>query len=107
MGLTKSEINKVAREIIQNEIFTSDYLAENDLHLLPHIFMPILFGALDKEDINNIGMFYAYYTDAFPMGVSGYHIFHKFRIVNKEDTKKIWAKVQKMRNAIKRVMGEK
>lgn len=67
-----------ARRVYRGEIFTSDQIAPDDMHLTRSIFMPILFmGEQDRQQMidANVTLLYAYMRDACPQAVNGYPIF--------------------------------
>ncbi len=108
-NLPKKLINEIARQIVQNEIFTSEHVRQGDENLIPSIFMPVLLGGLNdmpQEEREQIGMCYAFYKDSFPRGINGYPMFHSVAFVTKSDAKLVWAKVDKMQKAMDRIMGK-
>lgn len=101
-NLTEPEILQIAEDIYKGQIFTDRHL--RDKSLFQNVFMVLALA--DQKTINSIkaakpGMFYEYLSKAGPMGINGMPIFSSMRMANEDDTKKIWAIVQKMEEAMK------
>jgi hypothetical protein len=80
-----SELRLLAVDICEMKVFTDRYCPP---HELPRIFMPIALGGLSdwtKEEAEQIGMIYEYYSEAGPGSVNGFPHFMSFRMLGKED----------------------
>jgi hypothetical protein len=83
------ELRKLAVDYVENKIFTSTQIREEDL--LPTIFMPVLFGLFSgwtKEELKEVGFLYEYLTEAGPRAVNGYPIFFSCRVINRNDAER-------------------
>lgn len=102
-NLSLEDIAKIAKDIATDKIFSSCHMTEHELSNIGLVFMPIALGGLsdlsdaDKEDI---GMIYEYYDKAGPRGINGMPMFFSCRLVNKNDTKMIFEKVDKIKALI-------
>jgi len=96
----RSFINGVA----DGRIFTSVQIQEPNM--IGHVFMPLLFGALGRynvESIKTIGVFYENYDQALPRSINGYPMFTSMRMMNVtnwERTKKAILAEQERRKSI-------
>ncbi len=87
---TDEELRKFVRECLANAIFLSSSV--RDQKLLPMVFLPLALGAFQgwpKEELENIGVLYAYWHKAMPRSINGYPIFSELYMLHRED----WAKV--------------
>lgn len=101
-GLAEPELLQVAEDIYKGAIFTDRHL--RDKALLQQVFMVLALAdqkTIDKIKASKPGMFYEYLSKAGPMAINGMPIFSSMRMANEDDTKKIWALVQKMEEAMK------
>lgn len=100
-----SELKQLAQDIYDQKVFTSAHVRVNKD--LPMIFMPIALGAFkdwEKDDMQDIGVIYEFYSEAGPRGVNGYPCFTSFKILDKFDTDKMWdyhAKYHMLKEAFK------
>lgn len=105
--LSKKEVNKLVREIIENQVFTDRHIGTGgDLTM---IFMGMLFlNTVQRKafQANPPGMIYAYYKDQMPRSINGYPCFMGFHVISKEDTEVVWKKVYALDDAIKDVLDD-
>ncbi len=96
-------LTQLAKDIVNNLVFTSDHMPHEKLETLGIVFMPLLLGALQhysEEAVKDIGMIYEYYKQACPTSINGYPTFISFRILNVKDRKLVLDKVDKMKKAL-------
>lgn len=101
-GLTEPELLEVAEGIYKGQIFTDRHL--RDKSLIQNVFMVLALAdqkTIDKIKASKPGMFYEYLDKAGPQAINGMPIFASMRMANEDDTKKIFAYVQKMEEAMK------
>ena len=94
---------KLAKDIAMNLVFTSFHIPENQMDILPSVFMPLALGALSdqtQEYILDVGMVYSNYSEAGPMGINGFPIFFSCGFLSKDDTKIVMEKVNKIKVAL-------
>jgi len=99
-------LNRIAKDIVGNLIFTTNHIRQGDEKLLGMIFLPILLGgASSKPHIETLaagGMIYEYYDKAAPRGINGYPIFYSCYTMGAEETKMVWEKITRIQKAIER-----
>jgi len=83
-------------DIVENAVFTDRHLHENDVNVVRLVFMPIMFGALEDVNIDELGMVYEYYSKSFSRSINGYPMFFSFGMLNKEDAEITWRFVQEI-----------
>ena len=97
------QIKDLALQLYKNEIFTSLQVPDNSTHLLPSIFMPLIFmDDLTKKVLllNEAHCFYAEMKDAGPRSINGYPMFFSMLYLNRTDADRLIKKY----NAIKEAM---
>lgn len=86
-------LRRLAMDIEEGKIFTSDHIREYDAQLLPSIFMPLFFSGRDFHfwmlKKNKIMLIYEYLSKAGPRSINGYPIFFSMQMLNLEDYKKL------------------
>ncbi len=90
--LTSEFLRQLAADIADDKIFTHRHIPEQQSEMIPRVFMPIALGAFKdytKEQMEDIGLIYEYYSDAGPRGINGYPCFFSFRILSVEETKRM------------------
>ena len=89
--MSDDEILEFSRGYVEGRIFTSFHIPPEDQEaLLPQIFMPLAFGALDllsEEDKGDVGALWAHMDDATPIEVEGYSVFAEMRVMHISDWK--------------------
>lgn len=90
MEKTEEEIKKIAEDLYRGYIFTDRHVENKED--IPSVFMSLCM--LDKEGIDklknmDIGMIYEYIDKAMPRSINGMPIFFSFNILNKDDTKRV------------------
>lgn len=113
--MSDDDLKKIAKDIVDNKIFTDRHCSSNDIM---SIFMPMMFmGHIswptedtrenklikiflkEKEKsykkrykiwLNNVGLVYEYLSKAGPMAVNGCPIFYSCRFLSKESTEKMF-----------------
>lgn len=98
---TEEEINKLARDVIENRIFLSVHIRHQ--HDLPFVFMPLVFAhkrVIRMLDWWDITLFYEYYDKAGPRSVNGYPTFFSMYYLDRTDHQRLSAKVQAIAKAI-------
>lgn len=101
-NLESAPFKQLVRDFDGGLIFSDRHVPERDSHLLGNIFMPLMFGAFEnypKEEVDKIGMVYEYLDKAGPRSTNGYPNFMSFRLLSKEDTTRLVAKVLEIRQA--------
>lgn len=106
--MTDEEINTLARQIYRGEVFTS-YNKGVTQHLLPIIFMPLMFlNEEARQDMvdGDVDMLYAPMSAQGPRAINGMPQFFECSWCNKEDTKKVFDKVEAIGEAVEGVTKE-
>lgn len=97
-SLSNERINKLARDILDGRSLTSHQVPEN---LWMSVFMPLFF--MKKEDISED--MYTVYGDPDSCNsgrcINGYPIYFSCGFLNKEDTRKVFNQVEKLRRVLK------
>jgi hypothetical protein len=99
--LTDEEIKKLANDIYQGLVFTNRHIQNPDD--LSRVFMSLNF--LDEEQIKKFnadmpGMIYEYMENAGPRSINGMPMFMSFRVLNREDAKKVHEKYIQIKKAV-------
>lgn len=95
------ELNKLAKDIATNLVFTSNHIRDN--HLTGSIFMPLILGAMSnfsEEGIKSVGMVYEYFDKAGPRAINGYPMFMSCAFLNQKDTEYVWEKYNKIKSVL-------
>lgn len=90
---TQKELAEIALKIFKNEIWCSWFIRKGEEHMLPNIFMPLIF--LSNEDKlslveKKVSCFYADMSNAGPRTVNGYPIFSTVGYLTDEENKKVF-----------------
>lgn len=96
-SMADEDLKVVARDILEQKIFTSNHIREYDMHMLGSIFIPMIFGGADQIDLEDLGIIYEYYDEAGPSSINGYPIFFSCRMMSKADSKRMWAYHEKLK----------
>lgn len=99
--MSDQDIKKLAEDMYKGLVFTDRHI-ENKEDIV-RVFMPIILAGesiISELRKNSPGMIYEYMDKAVPMGINGMPIFFSFRIISKEDTKKVFDYYYKIKNAI-------
>lgn len=106
-NLEEKELTQLAKDIVNNLVFTSNHINPNENDLIGNIFMPLLLGAtsdMSQGQINDIGMIYEYYkNNSGGWAINGYPTFFSCRFISKHDAKIIWEKVAKIEELMKTI----
>jgi len=104
------KLKQVAKDIYNSLVFTDRHCRE---HEISQRFMVLMFMGpqapkkpghqwyeveckyYHEEQVTSIGMIYEYLSEASPMGLNGGPIFMSLRMLNKEDSKKVWEYYEK------------
>lgn len=109
MPMTDEEISDLAKKIYRGEIFTS-YNEGMTANLLPLVFMPLVFMSEEYKNKmidGNVDMLYAPMGTAGPTCVNGFPVFFEFNWCSREETDKVFEKVEAIKNAVEEVTGGK
>lgn len=101
--LTDEEVKSFALKIIKNEIFTSDHIRPGDEHLLPNVFMTLMFMPDEHRQQlidQKVTMFYADMKHAAPMGVNGYPILFSVGFIKQPDHQRVLDKYKQIRDTL-------
>lgn len=100
---TDAEIKELALMLYRGEIFSSMQIRNQDMSLLPNIFMTILFlDDLQTKMMKENGAF-SFYSDmknAGPRLINGYPMFTSFYYLNEEDTVRFIKKYDEIRTKL-------
>lgn len=102
--LTPAQLKDIALGISRNEIFSSMQISPNDTHLLPNIFMPLMFMddlQLKQLQADKIEHFYAPMSGAGPRSLNGYPLFMSVSMLTLDEAKEIIIILNKIENALK------
>ena len=103
-GMSEDALKQVARDLLENRIFTSAHLREYDdpltcfmvICLMPHERRAAL---LDL----NADFYYANYEDAAPRSCNGMPIFFSCKVMTRTDADKMLGMYRKMKAAIEAI----
>lgn len=99
MAKTHEELKQIAKDIHEGKIFTQYHMTPDQWgSMLPHVFLPIAFGAL-QELLKQapVGMLYEYYEKSLPRGHNGFPIFQSFQYLGVEDTNAVIDQVESLK----------
>jgi len=92
--MNEKELKQLAIDIVENKVFGTWQMNENDLSHMHIVFMPLIaISDETKQEMrsNNTIHLYEYYDKAGPRSVNGMPCFFSFRSISKDD----WDKVLK------------
>jgi hypothetical protein len=103
--LDAEKVRELGESLYRGELFTSDQVPGNLLHM---VFMPLAFGALSgwsREDVEKIGVIYAKFGEdhQFSHGVNGMPVFSACRFMHVDDWKLVRERATKIYEAVKSV----
>lgn len=108
-SLSEEEISKIALDLYKGQIFCDKHIDSKEKPvMLPMIFLPVglgCFGSYSKEELKEIGMLFQYYTEAGNQTINGYPTFMSVRVINVEDSKKVFDLVESLQQAENKVIG--
>jgi len=102
-SLTDEEIKKLADEIYRGLIFTDRHIQNPDD--ISRVFMPLVLmkeEQIEEFRANPPGMIYEYMDKACPMSINGMPMFLSFRLLSKEDAKKVDKKYIQIKEAVEK-----
>lgn len=96
----KAALVKVAEDILDNKIFTSNHVAEQNMVTM---VFPIL-SFLDKKMLtkmqkDDVVLMYEYMDKAGPRGVNGYPMFFSCRFLTRSEATEMWSYYNKMKDS--------
>lgn len=101
---TDEDIKKLADDIYKGLVFTDRHIKNpDDIH---RVFIPLTLmkeEQIEEFKANPPGMIYEYMEKAGPMSINGMPIFFSFRFLNQEDSKKVFDKYNKIKEAVEKV----
>ena len=99
------ELKQIARDIVNNLIFTDRHIQSNYNHMLTTIFTPLLFVTKKTWgcDHKDIGIVYEYYDKQLPRSINGYPMFGTCRFLLKKESNIVMDYVKKYKDAIKEI----
>lgn len=92
-ALSEAELKQIALDLSGGKIFCDKHLGEDAQQMFKSVFLPIALGALDymtKEEKMQIALIYEYLSEAGPRSVNGYPSFFSFKLLRKDEAKKMW-----------------
>lgn len=103
---TEKEIRSLAEELYKGQIFTDRHIRHDPQRTIKSVFMGINF--LSDKDLKelrawNTGLFYEYLSAAGPVSVNGYPTFFSFRILSKDDARRLFTMHDKIKSAVENV----
>lgn len=100
--LSEEDLKQIAKDIHMGLIFTDRHISDTNEYTIKCIFMGISLATMRYSITNadEIGMIYEYMSKAGPSGVHGYPFFFSQKIINKEQSKKVWDYYEKYKNAM-------
>jgi hypothetical protein len=99
--LTDDEIKELARDIVEDKVFTSGMCPQE---MLGMVFMPYGLGGMNNMDLANVGAIVEHYAKAGERGINGYPMFMSCRVIHKDDWTKVGEKALAIDAAIKAAM---
>lgn len=103
-SMSDEEIRQLAKDMYKGSIFTDRHIQNpQDAQT---VFMPLIF--MDEKQIEELkkdppGMIYEYMSNAAKMSINGMPIFWSFKMVNQEDTKKVFEKYNEIIKAVEKI----
>ena len=96
----KAALVKVAEDILDNKIFTSNHVQEQNMVTM---VFPIL-SFLDKKTLakmqkDDVTLVYEYVDKAAPRGVNGYPMFFSCRFLTRGEATEMWGYYERMKAA--------
>lgn len=84
----REELVQVARDYINQKIFSDRHIGPNDQNLAMNIFLP--FALMEKKDADRlhkrgVAMIYEYLDKAGSRSINGYPMFMSFRLIYKDE----------------------
>lgn len=102
-SLDEAELKELAIACVNGHVFGSWMVPENDTHLLPSIFMVLVFlEDIERKKMKRDGVVHVYewMKEAGPRSINGYPIFMSARFLNQEDSTRLSAKMKQVREAL-------
>src|ERR1700676_2981329 len=96
--LPDDKLREFVDDFVSNRIFTSAHLRDNEVDLIPMIFMPLGLGAFSKlqpDSLSQIGCLWEYIDKAAPRGINGRPIFFSFQMLHIVDWKRPQVAIEK------------
>jgi len=100
------ELKKIAMGVHSGTIFSTDHMGAHDMNLVGSVFMPMLLGGIGYARhslINNITFVYEYLSEAGPRCINGMPIFFSCRMLNREQHKRMYKKLDAIKAALEAV----
>lgn len=96
--LSYSELKQIAVDLAEGKIYSNLHLGKHNEHLLPNVFMVMLFlDEKSREDMKekDIIFIYEYMSQAGPMAINSCPIFMSMRMMGKEDFHDMWIEYER------------
>jgi hypothetical protein len=103
---TEEELKQLAKDLLDDKIFTDAHIREGDDSLLGSIFMPIIFidqKQRDKMEAECVSVLFEYYSKAGPRSINGYPMFTSMNYMTKDEWEKVFNYHEKMKKALDEV----
>lgn len=92
-SMSDAELKAFVMGFCDGQIFTNSMVEANGLlHL---VFMPLALGGLEGVDLEDLGCIWEWMKEAGPRSINGYPIFFGCRLMNKADTARAQAAIDK------------
>ena len=104
---TEEFLNQLARDVVGNKVFLSTMINEHDYHMTEMIFMVLLFlppRARRYHEVIGTWLLYEYYEKQYPRSVNGYPTFGSFWSLNRHDSERLFAKINRLQEAMKNAL---
>jgi len=95
--MKKEDLKQLACDMNKGLVFTDRQIQQP--HLMPVVFVPLVFMVGEKKWADQIGLVYEYLDKAGPRAINGMPMFMSMRVVPKEDVPILLEYVQKYREA--------
>lgn len=77
--LNEEQLRKLALDMVDGRIFHDQMCPEN---MVTHVFMPLMFVTVAKEDSQHWGLVYEYMSEAGPRTLNGFPMFMSMRVLH-------------------------
>jgi hypothetical protein len=96
--LTDDKLREFVDDFVSGRIFTSAHLSNNEIGLLPMIFMPLslgVFANVRPDTLDQIGCMWEYLHKASPRSINGKPMFISFSMLHVDDWERAKAAILK------------
>ena len=96
--LSDDQLREFVNDFVSNRIFTSAHLRDNEVGMLPMIFMPLALGCMSKvqpDSLSQIGCIWEHMHKAAPRSINGKPIFFSLNLLHKDDWERAMVAIER------------